>query len=335
MKGVLPVFLAGLILCGCALRSEERVKRDDGDAGAKANVQAPLPSASDIDATVSRIPWYWPWGKLSFPPPSTLTPYLWPWARLRTQDDSSQTQPISPFEKPASPAKDHLWSMDDLPNVLEMPEISQRSFEQPEERVKNFAAAHGKGEKALAEFFLPKAGETYIASLPDGYKIQISNTEITTVGKASMTTRSRVKARIGKQQSIERSMNITWKFFDGQWHIEKIAMHDWMPLFGAWNCRGLGTSEPDIELRFLPNHTYVVFADHERVLPSFRGTYTIDGDKLTFTETWRADGKPLIRAVGRYTYTVTKNSLELKKEDDPHRWRGDRFTGMWKVVYND
>ena len=235
--------------------------------------------------------------------------------------------------------------MDDLPSAPEAREIPQRSFEQPEERVKNFAAAHGKGEDVLAAFFLPKTEGAYIASLPDGYKMQILNTEITAVGKTSMTTRSRVKVRTGKQQAIEQSMNIAWKFSDGQWRIEKIAMHDWTPLFGAWSRRGAGgnsTNTPDLELRLLPNHTYVLFADHERILPSYRGSYTIDGDKLTFTETWRADGKPLFRALGSYTHTIAKNSpsrgllsLELKKENDPHHWRADRFAGTWKAVYND
>jgi len=351
-------------------RNEEGEKREEVTPKAPPTPKpAPQPQTTPQENAV-RAPWYWPWAKpseevaapmpkaLPIPKPilqppatpqedTTSAPWYWPWAKPRKQAEVSP-QPISPLDKPVRPPNDLLdvpWLAlpreDDplyvLPTDPGPPDILPRSFEQPHVRVKNFAAAHAKSGAAIAELFLPKAGEEYIASIERLGRMHVLNTEIIAVGRTTVKTRSRITIYPSLhfsdlQLADEHVMNITWRFFEGQWRIEKIDISNWSPIFGAWSRKGLGGNEPDIELRLLPNNTYVVFADQERILPTYRGTYKLDGDSLAFTETWRADGKPLVRGVGRYTFVVKKNSLELKKDNDPHRWRGDRFAGKWNVV---
>ncbi len=206
----------------------------------------------------------------------------------------------------------------------------------------NFASAHNSQNfNAVASGFsstasvkspaMPRRGtpKDYMTALiAEPFRMEISDTEILFANKIGAKTRSRVKLSSPARYSLDEPLEVLWEFENGQWRVQEIDFPAWPPFVGKWKKAGQ-RGEASMELRLIPGGQYLVYADRDHSLPTFRGRYRFEGNTLFLTDTSAADSGDLSTEEGRYVVVISGPSAEFRKVEDENRWRADRFEGTW------
>ncbi|GAB4170632.1 MAG: hypothetical protein Fur0032_09610 [Terrimicrobiaceae bacterium] len=218
----------------------------------------------------------------------------------------------------------------------------QGTAEPLDARLAKFASLHASRDvDRLAEFFMagarltspvmarPSGPAEYASSLlANPFNMEVSNTRILYANQMGAKTRSSVRVSAPARFSVADQLDVRWKYDGGRWKIQEIDYVNWSPVIGNWRRAGQ-RGEPSIELRILPGGTYLVYADRDRSVPTFRGSYVLEAGMIRLTDTSAANAADLDRSEGRYVFFVTPTSLELRKSSDDNRWRAERFEGIW------
>lgn len=211
-----------------------------------------------------------------------------------------------------------------------------------DQRLQEFAAANNRqANDVLVSFFatgaklqspsMPRTGGAtdYTNSLgAEPFRMEVSGTEILFANNHGAKTRSRVKLTAATKYSLEESMEVRWRFEDGQWRIYELEFPAWSPLLGTWRKAG-PRGEPSMELRLIPGGQYLVYAERDRTLPTFRGRYRIEGSNLLLVDSSASEASNLNTEEGRYVVILTGAAADFRKVTDENRWRADRFEGGW------
>lgn len=209
-------------------------------------------------------------------------------------------------------------------------------------RLEEFAAANNRqAVDALGGFFaaganvqspaMPRMGGSadYTRSLmAEPFRMEVSGTEILFANNHGAKTRSRVRLNSPARYALEESMEVRWQFEDGQWRISEMEFPSWSPILGIWRKAGV-RGEPSMELRLIPGGQYLVYAERDRTLPTFRGRYRIEGSNLYLVDSSASVASNLNTEEGRYVVIISGTSADFRKVADEHRWRSDRFEGSW------
>jgi ketosteroid isomerase-like protein len=208
-----------------------------------------------------------------------------------------------------------------------------------------FAAAHGRRDlDAIRSHFaegarlrspaMPRPGnpDGYLrAMLAEPFTMVVSGTEVLYANALGAKTRSRVHLSAPARFSIDGRIEVIWKLEDGRWKIDEIEYPEWPMFVGAWRKAAL-RGEESIELRILPGGTYLVYAERDRTVPSFRGRYEATAGTISFTDSSASSSANLDTSEGRYAVTVTRTNADFRKISDSNRWRTDRFGGVWTAA---
>lgn len=195
----------------------------------------------------------------------------------------------------------------------------------------NAVAAGFSSTASVKSPAMPRRGtpKDYMTALiAEPFRMDISQTEILFANKIGAKTRSRVKLSSPARYSLEEPLEVLWKFENGQWRIQEIDFPAWPPFVGTWKKSGQ-RGESSMELRLIPGGQYLVYADKDRSLPTFRGHYRFEGNTLFLTDSSAADSGNLSTEEGRYVVIISGPSASFRKVDDENRWRADRFEGTW------
>jgi hypothetical protein len=209
-------------------------------------------------------------------------------------------------------------------------------------RLQEFATANNRqAHDVLAGFFatgarlqspaMPRTGGAadYTRTLAtEPFRMEISGTEILFANNLGAKTRSRVKMTSPTKYSLEEPMEVRWVFEGGQWRIYEMEFPAWSPLLGVWRKAG-PRGEPSMELRLIPGGQYLVYAERDRTLPTFRGRYRIEGSNILLTDSSASESSRLNTEEGRYVVILTGAAADFRKVTDENRWRADRFEGGW------
>lgn len=207
-----------------------------------------------------------------------------------------------------------------------------------------FAAAHGRRDSAgvsrhvadeatLKSPAMPRSGslDQYLsAMLAEPFTMQVSGTEVLYANELGAKTRSRAKLTAPARFAIEDRLEVLWTIEDGQWKIREIDYPGWPPFVGTWRKAALAR-EASLELRILPGGNYLLYAERDRTIPSFRGTYSSGSGTITFVDTSASIASNLDPAEGRYAIVVSGSKADLRKISDSNRWRAERFEGIWSA----
>jgi hypothetical protein len=209
-------------------------------------------------------------------------------------------------------------------------------------RLAEFASFHNQQNlEAVGSFFstgasvrspaMPRRGSpaAYLTALKsEPFRMEISGTEILFANQMGAKTRSRVRLSSPARFSLDEPLEVLWRFENGQWKIQEIDFPAWPAFLGTWKKAG-PRGESSIELRIMPGGQYLVYADRDRTLPTFRGRYQSDGNTLSLVDSSAADSSQLSTEEGRYVVIITGPSASFRKLEDENRWRADRFEGTW------
>ncbi len=212
-------------------------------------------------------------------------------------------------------------------------------------RLQEFAAAtSAQSYDALGGFFaagarlqspvMPRFGGAadYARSLAaEPFRMEVSGTEILFANNLGAKTRSRVRLNSPARYALEESMEVRWRFEDGQWRIYEMEIPSWSPILGTWRKAG-PRGEPSMELRLIPGGQYMVYAENDRTLPTFRGRYRIEGSNLYLVDSSASVASNLNTEEGRYVVILTGTSADFRMVADENRWRADRFEGGWTAA---
>lgn len=210
--------------------------------------------------------------------------------------------------------------------------------------LQEFASAHGNRDAGgvlrhtaqgavLKSPAMPRRGpvQKYLsAMLAEPFTMQVSNTEVLYANELGAKTRSRVRLTAPARFAIDDRLEVLWKIEDGQWKIFEIDYPEWPPFVGTWRKASLAREE-SLELRLLPGGHYLVYAERDRTIPSFRGSYTSASGTITLTDTSASIASNLSPEEGRYAVVVSGSQADLRKISDAHRWRSERFGGIWSA----
>ncbi len=209
-------------------------------------------------------------------------------------------------------------------------------------RLQDFAAANNRqASEALGGFFavgaslqspaMPRSGGAadYTRSLlAEPFRMEVLGTEILFANNQGAKTRSRIRLNAPAKYALEESMEVRWRFENGQWRIYEMEFPSWSPVIGVWKKAG-PRGEPSMELRLIPGGQYLIYAERDRTLPTFRGRYRIEGSNLYLVDSSASVASNLNTEEGRYVVIISGNSADFRKVADENRWRADRFEGGW------
>jgi len=212
-------------------------------------------------------------------------------------------------------------------------------------RLQEFAAANNRqAYDALGGFFaagaklqspaMPRSGGAaeYTRTLAsEPFRMEVSGTEILFANNFGAKTRSRVRLNSPARFTLEESLEVRWRFEDGQWRIYEMEFPAWSPILGVWRKAG-PRGEPSMELRLVPGGQYLVYAERDRTLPTFRGRYRIEGSNLYLVDSSASVASNLNTEEGRYVVILSGTSADFRKVADENRWRSDRFEGGWTAA---
>ncbi len=166
------------------------------------------------------------------------------------------------------------------------------------------------------------------ASAAEPCTISFHSTEILFTQPGWAKTRSMIVASSPGRYSYNEPVEIDWRLEDGYWRMSRITFSNWSSIFGVWRRGGL-RGETSIELRILPGGTYQVNFGQDQTLPAFRGTYRMEGNKITFADDSASDASMFQKGEGSYMFTFGPKGMELRKVEDENTWRADRYPGLW------
>lgn len=171
--------------------------------------------------------------------------------------------------------------------------------------------------------------ETYIKSVQlEPYTVSFGQQEFVYSMPGRATTRTTVAATAPARFSLKEVVTIDWVLDEGSWRIARMAVADWPPIVGTWR-RGGQRGEGSIELRILPGNSYVVYAGDDYAVPAFRGNYSLEGNKITITDSSAADSANFSNTPGSYVFVRSATGVNLRRVNDDHPWRGPRYDGDW------
>lgn len=171
--------------------------------------------------------------------------------------------------------------------------------------------------------------ETYIKAVKlEPYTIAFDKQEFVYSQPGRATTRTTLTATAPARFNLKELVTIDWLLEDGSWRIARIAVADWPPIVGTWRRGGL-RGEGSLELRILPGNSYVVYAGDDFAVPAFRGNYSLEGNRITFTDSSAADSSNFSRSPGSYVYVRSANGVNLRRLNDDNAWRSQRYDGDW------
>lgn len=210
------------------------------------------------------------------------------------------------------------------------------------QKLKDFARLHNQRNfDALTHFFASNAslqspsmprpgnGDQYVKQLlQEPFSMEILQTDLVYSTPTTALTRGTAKIFAPGKFSLTERIDVNWVVENGDWRIRSLEFTNWSNLLGTWKRAGL-RGEPSIELRILPGGTYLVFAANDRVNPTFRGRYAIEGNHITMADNGADDPRTLQTGEGVYVITRTGNTAFFRKLSDANTWRSERFEGDW------
>lgn len=192
-----------------------------------------------------------------------------------------------------------------------------------------FAAQHRLQSPVLPH---PGSGDAYIrGALSEPFSMEVSNTEILYATASGAKTRSRARVSAPARFALDEKLEAIWRFENGQWRITELEYPEWVPVVGTWRRAG-GRGENSIELRVLPGGGYLIYADRDRSVPTFRGSYTFERGTLVMTDTSSAIAGSLDKSPGVYAVIAGRDRADFRKLSDDNRWRSERFEGIWSAA---
>lgn len=180
----------------------------------------------------------------------------------------------------------------------------------------------------------PRTGNinAYIEGLEKApYTINFGATEVVYSMPGRATTRSTAAIHAPARLNLQEKVTIDWVLDDGYWKIARIAVADWSPIIGTWR-RGSVKGEGSLELRIQPGGTYQLYVKDDFSMPAFKGTYTLEGNKITFTDTSSYDGSLYQPVPGSYLFLRTSSGLNFRRINEENTWRSERFDGDWMAA---
>ena len=174
--------------------------------------------------------------------------------------------------------------------------------------------------------------DKYLETLAaEPYYLSFSDTQVVYSLPRRAATRSDVVASAAGRFNLKERVTVDWQVEDGYWRISRILFSDWSPIVGTWRHSGLNR-EGSIELRVLPDGTYLVFLAEDPSAPAFRGSYRLEGNKIIFVDTSSSDPQKLQSGEGSYLFVRTATGVDLRKVQDENTWRSERFEGIWSAA---
>jgi hypothetical protein len=211
-----------------------------------------------------------------------------------------------------------------------------------DQRLSSFQSLHnGVQTEELRAFFAkdasiqspltprPASVEKYLSALKaEPYQLAFGRTEVVYSLPRRAATRSEVIARAPGRFDLKERVTVDWRVDEGYWRISRIVFSDWSPMVGTWRRSGPGR-EGFIELRVLPDGSYLVFAAGDFTVPAFRGRYRLERNTIAFADTSANDPQQLQTNEGSYSFARTPTGIDLRKIQDENSWRAERFEGLW------
>jgi outer membrane murein-binding lipoprotein Lpp len=208
-----------------------------------------------------------------------------------------------------------------------------------------FAALHNQRDvDALRAYFAPGAKvrspamprpgspDAYLSALlAEPFNMQVSDTRVLYANETGAKTRGNARLFAPARFTIDERIEVLWKLVDGRWKIVELDYPQWPPVVGTWRKAGL-RGEPSIELRLMPGGGYLVYADKDRIIPTFRGQYQVRDGTVFLTDSSAADSSSLDTSEGRYAMIVLGPNAQLRKISDGNSWRSERFEGTWSAA---
>ncbi len=175
----------------------------------------------------------------------------------------------------------------------------------------------------------PVGIDQYLSALKaEPYNLAFSNTEVVYSLASQAATRSEASANsLGRFQLKER-VTVDWKLEKGNWLISRVVFSEWPAVVGTWRKSG-PKREGSIELRIQPGGKYVIYTAEDFSAPAFKGTYTLEGNKITLTDTSAFEAKQFNGSEGSYMFLRTPHGIQFTKVQDENPWRSERFEGEW------
>lgn len=171
--------------------------------------------------------------------------------------------------------------------------------------------------------------ETYIQQVKlEPYTVKFDKQEFVYSIPGRATTRTALVATSPGRFSLREVVTIDWVLEEGTWKIARMAVADWPSIVGTWR-RGGPRGEGSLELRILPGGSYVVYARDDYAVPAFRGSYTLEGNRITLTDSSANDSSQFSKEPGSYVFVRSANGVNLRKVEDGNPWRTARFDGDW------
>lgn len=210
------------------------------------------------------------------------------------------------------------------------------------QKIKDFARLHNQRNfDALMPYFASNAfvqspsmprsgnGDQYIKRLlEEPFSLEIIQTDLVYSTPTSALTRGTAKVFAPGKYSMTERIDVNWVVENGAWKIRSLEYTDWSTIIGTWKRAGQ-RGEPSIELRILPGGTYLVFAANDRVNPTFRGKYAIEGNRITMADNGADDPRSLQTGEGVYEIIRSGPKAYFRKLSDANTWRAERFEGDW------
>lgn len=175
----------------------------------------------------------------------------------------------------------------------------------------------------------PTGIDQYLSALKaEPYNLAFSNTEVVYSLSGQAATRSQANASsLGRFQLKER-VTVDWRLENGYWRISRVVFSEWPAVVGTWRKSG-PKREGSIELRIQPGGKYVIYTAEDYSAPAFRGTYTLEGNRITLEDTSAFEAKQFNGSAGSYMYLRTPHGIQFTKVQDENPWRSERFEGEW------
>ena len=214
-----------------------------------------------------------------------------------------------------------------------------------DQRLARFEGFHNKLQiEELETYFTPDATiqspvtprgsrvQTYLRALSsEPFTFRFSNTEVIYAFSDRVATVSDATVTSPGRFNLKSRVSMDWKMEDGYWRIARLRFAEWPAVAGIWRRGGL-RREGSIELRIIPDGTYLVYLADDFSFPEFKGRYRIEGNRIALTDTGANDRQRLEEVEGVYLFTRTESGIDLRKLQDENSWRSERFDGAWSAA---
>lgn len=177
----------------------------------------------------------------------------------------------------------------------------------------------------------PVGVDAYLRALAvEPFGVHFSNTEMVYGFRTRAVTRSDAVAGAPGKFNLRERVTVDWRVEDGSWKIARIVYPQWSSLLGTYRRSGL-RNEGSLELRIMPGGKYTVYTAENYSMPEYRGDYTIDGNRLSLTDTGANEPRSFQGGTGVYTLTRTSTGMNFQKVSEDNTWRDERFQGDWII----